>query len=111
MKNSPSRHAEIAMLVAKCTGFEWDAGNSDKNLKSHNVSDREAEEVFVNRPILFTDDRAHSTLEPRYVALSKSNGNRLLSVVFTIRQGNLIRVISAHDMSKKNRQKYGTQST
>jgi uncharacterized DUF497 family protein len=65
----------------------------------------------VNRPILFSDDIIHSVLEPRYVALSKTNGNRLLSVVFTIRRSEQIRVISAHDMSKKNRRNYGRTQT
>ena len=111
MNSDSSRHSEIAALVARCTGFEWDAGNIGKNWESHKVTEREAEEVFVNRPIMFTDDTTHSVLEPRYVALSKTNGNRLLSVVFTIRRGDQIRVISAHDMSRKNRKHYGTEQT
>jgi uncharacterized protein len=87
-----SRHREIAALVTRCVGFEWDSGNSGKNWESHKVSDRESEEVFGNVPLMFRDDTKHSMLESRYTALGKTDGNRLVSNVFTI-QVNLIRII------------------
>jgi uncharacterized protein len=102
-----SRHKQIAALVARCTGFEWDAGNSGKNWESHKVADNESEEVFDNAPLMFRDDIEHSMLESRYIALGKTDGNRLVSNVFTIR-GDLIRIISSQDMSRRNRRTYGT---
>src|ERR1017187_9353853 len=107
MNSDFMRHSEIAPLVAQCTGFEWDAGNSGKNWESHKVSDRESEEVFDNAPLMFRDDTRHSMLESRYIALGKTDGNRLVSNVFTIRE-NLIRIISSQDMSRSNRRTYGT---
>ena len=110
MEFSQSRHAEIAALVAQCIGFEWDAGNIGKNWDSHNVAENESEEVFNNAPLMFGDDTKHSMHETRFMALGKTDGNRLVSNMFTIR-GNLVRIISSQDMSKGNRRTYGTAST
>ncbi|HEY3876661.1 MAG TPA: BrnT family toxin [Candidatus Kapabacteria bacterium] len=81
MTLEPDRHLQIAPLVAECTSFEWDAGNKDKSWKKHRVSDAEAEEIFGNVPLQFSDDPKHSTSETRYAVLGKTDGNRLLSVV------------------------------
>ncbi len=89
-------------------GFEWNQGNIDKNWLKHEVSRAEAEEVFFNNPLLIHDDTKHSTKEQRYQALGKTNKNRKLFLAFTIRK-QLIRVISARDMSKKERIEYERQ--
>ncbi|MGB8601069.1 MAG: BrnT family toxin [Rhizomicrobium sp.] len=88
------------------TGFDWDAGNRTKNEVSHQVSWSEVEEIFFNQPLVVADDAVHSGGEPRHYALGRTEGNRRLFVVFTIRGGTLIRVISARDMSKKERAAY-----
>jgi uncharacterized DUF497 family protein len=88
-----------------CEGFDWDEGNVDKNWKDHGVAFWEAEEVFFNRPLILQPDPAHSLKEDRYYVLGKTNADRLLFVVFTIRK-NLIRVISVRDMSRKERRIY-----
>jgi len=100
-----SRHQEIAALVAKCDGFEWDEGNRNKNWISHKVRELEAEEVFIGRPLRFSDDFIHSQNEGRYLALGKTKANRLLFLSFTIR-GVKIRVISARDMNEKDKKRY-----
>jgi hypothetical protein len=110
MNADDSRHSEIAALVARCTGFEWDAGNINKNWKKHRVSDVEAEEIFGNEPLQFSDDPKHSMTEPRFGVLGKTDGNRLLSLVFTIRARN-IRVISARPMSRNDRNEYDQQES
>ena len=92
-------------VFQKCTGFDWDDGNSDKNWIQHKVSKAESEEVFFNQPIIVGDDEKHSLEEKRWYLLGKTNGGRLLYVVFTMR-GELIRIISARDMSKKERRIY-----
>ena len=51
--------------LSECTGFEWDAGNADKNWELHQVSQAECEQVFFNRPILVAPDDRHSQGEPR----------------------------------------------
>src|SRR5665213_756174 len=105
MNPGSSRHSEIAALVAQCTGFEWDAGNSGKNWKKHGVSDAEAEEIFESRPLVFYDDTSHSMEEERYTVLGRNAGNSLRTVVFTIRLMKL-KVISARERSAKDRRLY-----
>ena len=61
--------------------------------------------MFFNRPILVAPDAAHSQKERRFAALGKTNADRRLAIVFTFR-GTLVRVISARDMSKRERRIY-----
>ena len=86
-------------------GFEWDAGNRDKNLTKHNVSTGEAEQMFFNEPLIIIDDAKHSQSEERFAAFGVADTGRKLVVVYTIR-GDKIRVISARDMHKKEREFY-----
>jgi len=85
--------------------FDWDEGNIDKNLIKHNVTNQEAEEVFMNKPLLVNEDVEHSGQEIRYQALGKTNLNRLLFVSFTLRDQK-VRPISVRDMNKKERRVY-----
>ena len=68
------------------------------------MTDREAKEIFFNRPLLISGS-THRGTEERYAALGKTYGSRLLTVVFTI-SFSRIRVISARPMSKKERELY-----
>jgi len=86
-------------------GFEWDAGNINKNSESHHVSPQEAEQVFFNHPLLVADDTQHSTVEQRFFVLGQTDGNRALFIAFTVRDGK-IRVVSARDMSRRERKVY-----
>ena len=92
-------------ILSKVVTFEWDKGNIDKNLKKHDVPNQEAEEVFFNKPIVFSEDKKHSTTEKRYMIWGKTNKNRVLTIFFTIRN-NKVGVISARDMHKKERSEY-----
>ncbi|MBU0951232.1 MAG: BrnT family toxin [Elusimicrobia bacterium] len=85
--------------------FEWDAWNKDKIFKKHGVEIFECEEIFFNEPLTVMPDEAHSVAEQRYYALGATLAERRLFVVFTIRK-NKIRVISARNMSKKERKMY-----
>ena len=86
-------------------GFEWDDNNRRKNWDKHQVSTGECEEVFFNLPLLLSADPAHSQREPRSFILGQTDTGRLLFIAFTIR-GDRIRVISARDMSRKERAIY-----
>jgi len=95
----------VAVLAA-CTGFEWHEANAEKNWIRHRVSPGECEEAFFNEPFLIAVDERHSAKEPRYYALGQTEAGRELFVVFTVR-GDLVRVISARDMSRGERKEYG----
>lgn len=92
-------------ILKECIGFQWDTGNSDKNWISHQVTKSECEQIFFNQPLFIGNDEAHSKIEIRYYALGKTDDERKLFIVITIRK-NLIRVISARDMSKQEREVY-----
>ncbi|MBN2078043.1 MAG: BrnT family toxin [Spirochaetes bacterium] len=89
------------------TGFDWDDGNLNKNWDMHRVSSGECEEVFFNEPFFTYCDERHSGKENRFFLLGETGEKRPLFVVFTIRKS-LIRVISARDMSRKERNVYET---
>lgn len=92
--------------LSKIAGFDWDDGNARKN-ERHGVSAGEAEEVFFATPLLLLDDERHSQQEPRYHALGVTAAGRFLHVSFTLRRDSAaIRVISARDMSRKERAVY-----
>lgn len=86
-------------------GFDWDEGNKEKNWLKHKVTVNDAEQVFLNEPLIIIPDIKHSGIEKRFVAHGKTNNNRKLTVIFTFRS-NKIRVISARNQNKKERRKY-----
>jgi uncharacterized DUF497 family protein len=91
--------------VSRCTGFQWDEGNLLKSWERHGVAAAECEQVFFNQPLLAAPDVKHASREPRFCALGHTDAGRFLFVVFTIRR-RLIRVISARDMSRRERGTY-----
>jgi uncharacterized protein len=96
----------MAANLSKVIGFEGDEGNSRKN-EHHGVAMAEAEQVFFNAPLLVLPDARHSETEPRFHALGKTNEGRRLHITFTLRDaGQLVRVISARDMHRKERMIY-----
>jgi uncharacterized DUF497 family protein len=91
--------------LSHLVGFDWDENNREKNWGKHRVLASECEEVFFNLPLLLQPDPAHSQKEPRYYVLGHTIAGRHLFIAFTVREDK-IRVISARDMSKKERSIY-----
>ncbi|MFH1610734.1 MAG: BrnT family toxin [Patescibacteria group bacterium] len=91
--------------LSKLNGFEWNNANVDKNWNKHSVYWRECEEVFINLPLLISLDKTHSQTEIRFHVLGKTNDNRKLFLVFTIRD-NKIRIISARNQNRKEKEIY-----
>ena len=99
------------VLFERIEGFEWDDGNARKSVEKHGVSQAEAEQVFLNEPLLFIGDPAHSAREPRFHALGRTDEGRALHITFTLRQGGTrLRVISARDMHRKERVFYAREA-
>ena len=95
-------------LLSQCEGFEWDDGNINKNWLKHKVSPAECEQLFFNRPLVIQDDLKHSENENRFYALGRTDSKRTLFIAFTVRSKR-IRVISARDMSRKEREVYNNE--
>lgn len=91
--------------VPEFEGFDWSGGNAEKNWARHSVTLLEAEQVFFNTPFLSGADPAHSQRESRFYALGQTDEGRELFIAFTMR-GRRLRVVSARDMSQKERRVY-----
>ncbi len=69
------------------------------------MSEGESEQIFFRQPLLVKRDVKHSELENRYYALGRTDAERLLFVVFTVRKDK-IGVISARDMTRSEIKRY-----
>jgi uncharacterized DUF497 family protein len=94
----------MRLVLRGLKGFQWDEANWRKSELKHGVAVAEAEEALLNDPLCQVDER-HSRDEQRYLALGVTNDRRHLLVAFTVRR-NLVRVISARPMSRKERLAY-----
>ena len=70
------------------------------------LSKSKFKQVFFNQPLIAPDTK-HSQVEERFFALGRTDMDRYLFLVFTMR-GRKIRIISARDMNKKERKIYGS---
>ncbi|MBK6877270.1 MAG: BrnT family toxin [Ignavibacteria bacterium] len=84
-------------ILDEIEGFDWDGGNSGKNYLKHGITDKEAEDLFKNYPLI-SEGSAYGN-EERY-QLFAALDNEPMTVIFTIRNKK-IRIISARKMSKK----------
>ena len=85
--------------------FDWSGGNDAKILAKHNVTTREAEAIFFNKPLFIAADSPHSKDEERYFAFGLTTEGRRLFVSFTLRDSR-IRIISARDLSRQERKRF-----
>jgi hypothetical protein len=84
--------------------FEWDEAKARNNLEKHGVSFLTASAIFLNARLERIDDREEYG-ELRWIALGCVDGG-VYRVVFTWRDENLIRLISAQKASKDERKIY-----
>ncbi|HEX7956909.1 MAG TPA: BrnT family toxin [Pyrinomonadaceae bacterium] len=86
--------------------FEWDKAKAAANVKKHKVTFDEASTVFGDPLARIFDDPEHSAEERREIIVGHSILGRLLLVCFTEREGDLIRIFSAREATRKERQDY-----
>jgi hypothetical protein len=91
-------------------GIDWDEGTQEKSWIKHHVVTSECEETFFNLPLLLETDPSHSQAGSCYFVLGQANSGLYLIIAFTLRSEN-IHVISARDMSKKERTIYEQANT
>lgn len=91
----------------KIIGFDWDDGHVRKNVEKHSVGQAQAEQVFLNSPLLISSDGEHTLTERRWNALGNTSEGRTLHFTLTLRDDERrIRIISARDMKCKERKQY-----
>jgi uncharacterized DUF497 family protein len=86
--------------------FDWDQWNSQKSFLKHGITNREAESAYMDPNLRINYDLKHSVEEDRYICIGKSEFNRLLMLVVTMRSSK-VRIISSRLANKKERDLYG----
>ena len=85
--------------------IEWDPAKADANVKAHGVSFSEAATVLTDDFALTRED-PDSFGEQRFVTLGMSATGALLVLVYTHREPDAYRIISAWKASKPQRSQY-----
>lgn len=85
--------------------IEWDKDKAASNLKKHGVSFEEAASALLDPQALAQEDRAVEG-EHRWILLGMSDELRLLTVVYTLRDEERIRLISARKATRKEAEHY-----
>jgi uncharacterized protein len=85
--------------------LEWDPAKSLANEAKHGVSFEEAGELFAGQEYLEVFDAAHSHEEDRFIAIGPI-ARGLVLVVWTERDEDVIRIISARWATRSERRRY-----
>jgi uncharacterized protein len=85
--------------------FSWDPAKAEKNAAKHSVTFDEALTVFSDPLTRIFEDEVHSMDELREIAIGYSQRGRLLVVFFTERE-DAIRIFSAREVTRRERQDY-----
>ncbi len=85
--------------------LEWDLPKARANLRAHGVSFAEAATVLSDDFALTRND-PDAIDEKRFVSLGLSDLGRLLVVVFTYREPETVRLISAWKANRRQRMQY-----
>ncbi len=86
--------------------FEWDPRKAAKNQKKHGVAFDEAEEAFGDPNAIDDYDDVHSHDEEHRFALIGLSSKRLLFVNYTVRDLEVIRIITARKANKNQERFY-----
>ena len=85
--------------------IEWDSKKAASNLKKHGVSFEEAATSLLD-PMAKAIEDPDAEGEPRWVLLGMSTQQRLLSVCYTLRRDDRIRLIAARRATRKEGKDY-----
>jgi len=84
----------------------WLEDIADKLLWKHNVEEHEVIEVLENKPLFQLKETGYKPGEDVYAAFGRTARNRLLSVFFVYTEDRRAIIVSARDMSDKEKRKY-----
>ncbi len=79
----------------------------DKIIRKHNVSLEEVEQVLSKDPVIQRLEGGHVKDEDLFIGFGRADAGRYLSVLFVLKKDKRALVISARDMTKRERRKYG----
>jgi uncharacterized DUF497 family protein len=79
----------------------------DKIIRKHNVYPEEVEEALSANPFARKLESGDVKGEDLYIAFGRTQAGRYLSALFVLKRDRRALVISARDMTKSERKKYG----
>ncbi len=79
----------------------------DKLESKHDVRDFEVREIFLNQPRIRIVEAGYYEGEDVYAAYGQTDDGRYLSVFFIYKLSRVVLVLSARDMDRKERKRYG----
>ena len=85
--------------------FDWDPTKAAANIANHKVSFEQAKGVFRDPFAVEFEDNRENYGEERYIIIGMTEG-RLLTVVYTLRESDQIRIISAWKAEPQDRRRY-----
>ncbi len=85
--------------------FEWDEWKNSENRLLHGISFEEVATLFTGEGYLEIYDEAHSDFEDRFIAIGPVLG-RIVYVVWTEPEDDIVRIISARRASRRERLLY-----
>jgi uncharacterized DUF497 family protein len=88
-------------------GVVWLRRIINKLAQKHQVEPEEVEKIFENRPRFRRLERGDVAGEDLYSAMGQTDDGRYLIVFFIYKRTREALVISARDMSQKERRRYG----
>jgi len=95
------------MLSLEDKTFSWTDSKNRDNVKKHGLSFREAIPVFLDPYLVIRHDEKHSTLEEtRWKGIGVIDNDILLVIIFTEEKENVVRLISAREATKKEKEDY-----
>jgi uncharacterized DUF497 family protein len=80
--------------------IEYDPQKAKSNLIKHGVSFKEAETALYD-PMALVQEDIHAISENRWVLIGLSNQANLLTIIYTLRNEETIRLISARKSTRK----------
>ena len=78
----------------------------EKLIWKHNVEEIEVIEVLENKPIFQYKEKEYKPGEDVYAAFGQTNTGRFLSIFFVYTKDNRAIIVSAREMTEKERKKY-----
>ena len=88
-------------------GVIWLRQVVDKLASKHHVTPDEVEQALTNEPGIRFMEKGEHKLEDVYLALGQTDEGRYLSVLFIYKRTREALILSARDMARKERKRYG----
>ena len=91
----------------KITGFVWLEEIVQKLIWKHSVETEEVSEIFLNNPRIRFVEKGHRKDENVYAAFGQTNAGRYLICFFVYKNDKRALILSARDMTERERKQYG----